>query len=234
MITLLVTPEEFEEEKIQVGGESYRHLFRARRTAVGERLRLVDGAGRARWAEVAAVDRSIAHLRSGEPAPSNESPLYLELFCAMPKPERASWLVEKVTEVGVVAVRFVASERAPRELGGGAMSRLRRIAVSAVEQCHRSRLPEISGVHAWSSLGEMTAAHELRVALAAGGGGEVARPSSVAGRVALLVGPEGGWTPAELADLDSQGWLRHRLGARTLRTETAAIAGAAWLLQGKD
>jgi 16S rRNA (uracil1498-N3)-methyltransferase len=152
----------------------------------------------------------------------------------MPKPERVSWLVEKVTEIGVCAIRFVSSERAPRELGDNAIARLRRVAASAVEQCHRARLPEVSGVHEWAELWQMSGRHELKVVLEASG----AMPDSALGAgpasAALLVGPEGGWTAGELAQLDAQGWVRHRLGARTLRTETAAIAGAAWLLQGKD
>ncbi len=234
MITLLVSPGEFEQETIQVGDERYRHLFRARRTAVGERLRVVDGAGRARWAEVTAVDRSAGHLRTGEPTTTNEPPLHLELFCAMPKPERASWLVEKVTEIGVSAIRFVASERAPRELGDSAVSRLRRVAASAVEQCHRARLPEISGVHDWPALREMSEPHLLKVALDATGSAETPALGASVGSAALLVGPEGGWTPSELAELDTQGWLRYRLGARTLRTETAAIAGAVLILAGRD
>ena len=69
---LLVTPAELAGERVVVEGEPYRHLFRARRLATDARLRLVDGEGRARWAEVAAIDRRRAELRLLGPAPTHD------------------------------------------------------------------------------------------------------------------------------------------------------------------
>ncbi len=265
MITLLLDPRRWEGEELRPGagrpgasdaalepeadaptvaieGDAYRHLFRARRLAAGERLRLVDGAGRARWGEVVEVGRRSARVSLAGPAPANEPRRHLELLVPTLRPEPASWLVEKATEVGVMAVRFCNTERAPRGLGGGTLERLRRVAAAAVEQCHRARCPEISGPHPLSALtGEAggslprggprrwlldpgAAPPGLAVppagALAAGGDGDVR----------LLVGPEGGWAPAELAALHAAGWLGASLGARILRVETAALAGAVLLL----
>ena len=234
MITLLVTREEFDREKLQVEGDRYRHLFRARRVAAGERLRLTDGAGRARWAEVTAVDRSAGTVAAGEPAPTNEPPLHLELFCAPPKPERAAWLVEKATEVGVSAIRFVHSERAPRQLTANAVARLARVAAAAVEQCHRARTPQVSGAHDWAELPALLARSEVRYVLDPRGpsGAPAAHESQAS--AALAVGPEGGWSPEELAALERAGCRPFRLGARVLRIETAAVVGAALLLAGRD
>lgn len=155
MITVLVTPEELAAEKAEVTGDAYRHLFRARRVAVGDRLRVVDGRGAARWAQVVAVDRRRAELALGDPAPSQEPERRVELLVAAHRKERASWLVEKATELGVAAVRFLQTERTPREFGEGTFDRLRRVAGAAVEQCHRARLPEITGMHRWDELAEL-------------------------------------------------------------------------------
>ncbi len=152
MITLLVDPAGFDHPTTKVEGEAYQHLFRARRVAVGEEMRVVDGRGRARWGKVERVDRTSATVALGEPAPDREPELRLELIVPTCRPERASWLVEKGTEVGVSAVRFANMARAPRELGTITFDRLRRVAAAAVEQCHRSRLPEITGPHAWSEM----------------------------------------------------------------------------------
>ena len=150
MITLLVEPAAFDHSSTRVEGETYQHLFRARRVAVGEEMRVVDGHGRARWGKVERVDRTTATVTLGEPAPDHEPAFRLELLVPTCRPERASWMVEKATELGVSAVRFTNMARAPRELGTITFDRLRRVAVAAVEQCHRSRVPEITGPHAWS------------------------------------------------------------------------------------
>jgi 16S rRNA (uracil1498-N3)-methyltransferase len=231
MITLLVAPAELAAAEVVVAGDAYRHLFRARRLAAGARLRLTDGEGRARWAEVGRVGNAGATLLVGAAAPAHESALRLELLVATLRPERASWLVEKATELGVAAVRFFHCERAPRELGAAALARLRRVAAAALEQCHGSRLPALSGAHAWEEVPGLGAAERwvLDTAAAAGWGGWPAG-GGVNAPASLLVGPEGGWSAAEQEALAAAGWLPVGLGERTLRSETAAIAGAALLL----
>jgi len=230
MITLLIDHAGFDLPAARVEGESYQHLFRARRVAVGERMRVVDGRGRARWGTVERVDRTSATVTLGEPAPDREPALRLELIVPTCRPERASWLVEKGTEVGVFAFRFANMARAPRELGTITFDRLRRVAAAAVEQCHRSRLPEITGPHAWSEVVGL-AGPESRWFLDT----EAADPgawgvSGLSG--ALLIGPEGGLDPAERRQLLTAGWHPVGLGERTLRLETAAVVGAAFLLLG--
>ena len=227
MITHLTSAQNLGVEEVVVEGNAYRHLFRARRLAVGAALRVVDGQGRARWAEVARVERRRAVLALGDDAPANEPAYRLELLAAALRPERASWLVEKATEIGVTAVRFLASERAPRRYGEGSLERWRRVASSAVEQCHRARRPEVTGVHAWEELPELTAGlDELWVLDPAGG--TWAAPQAARG--AVLVGPEGGWTVAEREELERLGAQPVTLGARVLRVETAALVAACRLL----
>lgn len=229
MITLLVDPAVFDAPEVRIEGEAYRHLFRARRVAAGEELRIVDGRGRARWGKVARVDRTSALVALGEPAPDREPAFRLDLLVPTCRPERASWLVEKATEIGVFAVRFLNTARAPREPGGGALERLRRVAAAAVEQCHRSRLPEITGPHAWSEIGRLTAGVEPRWFLDPGapatGFGERRQSHG-----ALLIGPEGGLDREERREIVAAGWRPVGLGDRILRVETAAVTGTALIL----
>jgi 16S rRNA (uracil1498-N3)-methyltransferase len=232
VITLLATPEALLGSETSVEGDAYRHLFRARRTEVGERMRVVDGLETARWGEVARVAKTAALLKLGEPAPKNEPAFRLTLVAPTCRPERAAWLVEKATEIGVCRIAFVHTERAPRELGPGTFDRLRRLARAAVEQCHRTRVPEIDGPHAWKDLESLTAGAEHRWVLdttpSSEGGGAWGERSGESG--ALLVGPEGGWTSEERQELQLAGYRAVHLGDRVLRLETAAIAGAAILL----
>ncbi len=230
MITLLVEPGVFVLPEVKVEGESYRHLFRARRVEAGETLRVVDGRGRARWGKVARVDRTSAAVTLGDAAPSHEPAFRLELLVPTCRLERASWLVEKATELGISGVHFLNTARAPRDLGEGSLGRLHRVAVAALEQCHGSRLPEITGPHAWRTVENLTANARPRrwfldTEAAGNGWGEVEGETG-----ALLVGPEGGWDPAERRDLLAASWRPVHLGERVLRLETAALAGAALLL----
>jgi 16S rRNA (uracil1498-N3)-methyltransferase len=229
MITLLVDPGRFQGDQTIVEDDAYRHLFRARRAAVGDRLRVVDGEGWARWGEVAGVERRRAVVTLGADAPANEPPYRLTLVVAALRPERASWLVEKATEIGVAAVRFLASERTPRQYGEAQVERWRRVASAAVEQCHRSRRPAVSGVHGWGELPELVADARERWFLDFQGG-DLGAPHALAGVV--LVGPEGGWSDAERAELERLGVASVALGPRVLRVETAAVVAAARLLLG--
>ena len=235
MITLLVSPEEFAAAReIAVEGEAYRHLFRARRAGVGDPVRLVDGLGAARAGRIVRIDRKsgwIAPIEPIETLPGNEPALRLTLLVPTLRPERAAWLVEKATELGVAAIRFLHTERAPRDFGSGTLDRLRRIAISALEQCHGARLPIIDGPHGWSDLVSLVDRLEQLWVLDPGGvpGLGIERWQRAA---ALLVGPEGGLTEGELATARALGFRPVTLGSRILRIETAAVAGAALALLG--
>jgi 16S rRNA (uracil1498-N3)-methyltransferase len=227
---LLVGAAELSGAEVVVEGEPYRHLFRARRLDRAARLRLVDGAGRARWAEVIAIDRQRAVLRLLDAAPAHDPARRIELLVAMPRPERAAWLVEKATELGVAAVRFLASERSVRDVDGRGLERLRRVAASALEQCGGARLPDLSGPHELAALPGMLPAGTALWLLDPGAGAPL--PGAGEGAAAVLVGPEGGWSSAEADALAAAGARRVTLGERILRVETAAVAAAVRLLLG--
>ena len=230
-ITLLVDPAAFGAPEIKIEGDAYRHLFRARRVEAGTEMRVVDGRGRARWGKVARVDRTSASVTLGEPAPDNEPAFRLSLLVPTCRPEAASWLVEKGTEVGVSSIHFLNMARAPRDFGAGTLDRLRRVAAAAVEQCQRSRLPEITGPHAWREAARLAGTGPrwfLDTEAEGGHAGPPLHPADTAG--ALLVGPEGGLAPEERQELLASGWHPLGLGERILRLETAAVVGAALLL----
>ncbi|MGE0641340.1 MAG: 16S rRNA (uracil(1498)-N(3))-methyltransferase [Thermoanaerobaculia bacterium] len=230
MIHLLLSPEQFAGAAATVEGEAHHHLFRVRRAVAGERLRVVDGRGAARWATIATIDRRTARLALGDAAPPNEPGLAVTVVVATPKPERAAWLVEKTTELGVVAVRFAVAEREARRPLAAQLERWRRIAVSAVEQCGRSVVPEIVAAGTLDEELERGAADGAAIAVLDGEGRHVAPVPGADGRVALFVGPEGGWSPAERTSFVRRGAGLWRLGGTVLRVETAAVVAAGLVL----
>lgn len=225
----LVSPAGLDGDRVEISGDAYRHLFRAARLAVGDELRLVDGEGRARRGRVAAVDRRSAEIALAEILPSREPALELAVWSPLAKPSRTTWMVEKLTELGVRALHFYRCRRAPRDPAAGTLERLRRVAAAAVEQCGRSRLPEVNGPHAWPDLVAAVTAAPRAWILDSAGTSE-ARRDDGSGSAVIVVGPEGGLTMEELAELEGAGGRRFALGPTTLRIETAAVVGAGLLL----
>ena len=232
MTITLYLPSFFSSDTAVVEDEAHHHLFKVKRLQVGERLRVVDGQGHARWAEIRGIDRRAARLALGAAAPANEPQRAVELFVAAPKPDRAAWLVEKATELGVIAIHFISTGREARGLESHQLARLRRIAVSAVEQCGRSVVPLLrvagdAGEEIERGLAEGLAVAVLDAAGAAPGGEVVGAP-----RAGLFVGPEGGWSPEERDHF--RGWKipAWSLGPTVLRVETAAVVAAGVVLCG--
>jgi 16S rRNA (uracil1498-N3)-methyltransferase len=227
VITLLVDPERFEGPELRVEGEPYRHLFRARRVAAGERLRVVDGRGRARWGEVAAVDRTVGTVRLGDPAPPNEPDLRLDLLVAVFRPERASWLVEKATELGAASLEPVVTQRSIVDRVN--LARLASIAIEATEQCGRITVPAVAPAQPLTErLADWPAGRLLYHADETGCGQPIAGALSTHGPGDLLVGPAGGFEASELTALQAcDQVVAISLGPRILRSETAALAALA-------
>ena len=221
MIHLLVEASDLASETVEVEGADHRHLFRARRLRVGDRLRLVDGRGAARWSAVDQVTSRRATLRVEGAAPVFEPARRVALFVSVVRPERAAWLVEKATELGLRDLQWVVSERTSRSLPERALERQRRVAKSALEQSGGAWLPEIGAPVPL----EEAMIDAGSVALHPG----AATPfAAVAGSVeAIVVGPEGGFSEREIKGLAGRGAVPARFGPRVLRTETAALAALA-------
>ncbi|MGI9032395.1 MAG: RsmE family RNA methyltransferase [Acidimicrobiales bacterium] len=193
------------------------HLDRVLRLRPGDPVTICDGAGRWRWCRWAASPQRPepwGEVRS-DPRPSPE----VAVAFAPVKGDRPEWAVQKLTEVGVDRiVVFTAARSVVRwdgERSVRAVERLRRVAREAAMQSRRTWLPAIETPTTFAEVAARTGS-----ALAEPGG---KAPWWPAGPV--LVGPEGGWAPEELArDLP-----RMALGAHVLRTETAVVAAGVLL-----
>ena len=205
-------------------GDEARHLARVRRVGVGGRVALFDGRGLAATAEVVTVDRDRVELviLKVEP-PGGELSGCLTLATAVPKGERFDWLVEKATELGVARLVPIRAERSSVDPRPTKLDRLRRLAVEACKQSGRSRLMEIAEAVDWAewlATGERDAASKL---VAHPGGGPIGCGIDLAAGVVVAIGPEGGFTGAELEAAAAAGYRAVGLGPTILRVETAAV-----------
>jgi 16S rRNA (uracil1498-N3)-methyltransferase len=195
---------------------SSHHVRRVLRVRDGEVVTVTDGAGR--WRPC--VMSGDALEPAGEIVSVDRSPCQTTIAVAPPKGDRLDWLVQKCAEIGVDRLVLVSAERSvvrwDADRAERQLDRLRRIAAEAVLQSRRVWMPDLAG--------PVPAVDVLPSAVAAEPGGRALE----AGDRAVAVGPEGGWTPAELElAID-----RVSLGETVLRVETAAVVAATLLVAG--
>lgn len=211
-------------DRVVLDGPEGRHAATVKRMRVGESLDLVDGRGTRCTCTVSAVGKDTLTCdvvgRAVEPAPS----LRITVVQALAKGARGELAVELATEVGVDdIVPWSAARCVVRWDGDKGLDRWRSTAREAAKQSRRSWFPvvhELAGTPEIAALpGTVLVLHEAAET----------RLSSLelSTDVVLVVGPEGGITPEELAVLESAGATAVRLGDSVLRTSTAGAAAVA-------
>ncbi|KNE84076.1 MULTISPECIES: 16S rRNA (uracil(1498)-N(3))-methyltransferase [Streptomyces] len=217
-------------------GPEGRHAVSVRRLRAGEEIVLTDGRGTGGYGTVAAVEgkdrleADITEVRH-EPEPSPR----ITVVQALPKGDRGELAVETMTETGVDAVVPWPASRCitqwKGERGVKALGKWRATAREAGKQARRLRLPEVPGPMSTREVAGLLAGAAFAAVLHE----EAAEPLATAvlpesGGIVLVVGPEGGVSPDELAAFTAAGAKPYRLGPTVLRTSTAGTAAAALLL----
>lgn len=211
------------------------HLARVLRARVGDSVTAFNGDGYDYRGTISEITKLTVVVALTEVlAPVAESPLDITLGLAISKGDRFDWAIQKATELGVTRIVPLLTERVDVKLSGERSEKKQRhwqgVVISACEQCGRATVPEVAPVQALRSwLATVDAAcklvlHHHNVAPLTGS----APPS-----IALLIGPEGGLSEADLEAAFAGGFAPLRLGPRVLRTETApavalAVLGYAW------
>jgi 16S rRNA (uracil1498-N3)-methyltransferase len=226
----------------EIAGDDARHLTRVLRVEAGQRFEISDNAG-VYLAEVTEVRKERVVFNVVESLPPNPLPVRLILCAALIKFDHFEWMIEKATELGVervVPVRAARTERGLDQAAAKRTARWRRVAFEAAQQSRRDTLPEIDEVAELGRALELTAScrfvcDESSSAMPILDAVPAARDR--ADTVALLIGPEGGWTDSERESFAQAGWTPVSLGPLILRAETAAmtalaITGAAWQTHG--
>lgn len=228
---LHLPPERIGATRAELTEEARHYLRDVLRLAPGAAVELFDGQGAA-WEAV--VEPGFAALAVGARRPALAAGPALSLLFALSKGDKGELVVQKATELGVARLCPWSAERSVVKLDAGKgqerAERWRRIAEEAARQCGRSDVPLVEApVELAAALAAVPAGHRVVVLHGPGGAPLAALGLEGAPGVALVVGPEGGLTSGELAACEAAGAMRGALGPRTLRAETAAIAGLAVL-----
>ena len=206
---------------------AFRHLVQVLRMQAGEALRVFDGRGNEFEATLDQVAKRSAKLVLGAACAVNrESPLHLSLIQGISKGERMDFSIQKAVELGVTRIVPVITERCnvslDRERQDKKFEHWRGVMISACEQSGRSVLPELAPVMKFSDW-LASATTGLRLMLDPLGAEPLASINLEAQAISLVIGPEGGLSPAEIKLGAQHGARGVRLGPRILRTETAGV-----------
>lgn len=220
--------------ELKISGQDARHLAYSLRAKRGDRITAVDGAGNCAVIELIDFDKeSIKAQRVGEVRKVVVEKKIILADC-LPKQNRLDNIIEKATELGVDKIQPLISERTiarPNDYREKIkLDRWRRIAKEAAEQCARDTIPEIENIRElgdwlkeispldndWLFLfcWELEQEKTVREVLSA----------NEKSNIIVLIGPEGGFSGREVAEIKSAGGKSASLGKRILKTDTAAIS----------
>jgi 16S rRNA (uracil1498-N3)-methyltransferase len=207
-------------------GAEAHHLIAVRRFVTGDRITLFNGDGNEYAAEIAGVGKKTVVVKVLSAARRDrELPFPFVIASALPKGDRADYLIEKLTELGVSRFVPLVTARSvviPKE---SAVAKFGRAVIEASKQCGRNRLMAIDSPLDWTALLARVDLPPVRIVL---------HPSAVESHHAVrsdqgviaAIGPEGGFTDDEVAAAVDAGWRVANLGPRVLRVETAAATVA--------
>lgn len=212
---------------LTLGEVASQHLGRVLRMQSGDSLLVFNGEGGEFPATIAEVSKKSVKVRLAERVErESESPLKVQLGQCLSKGERMDYAVQKATELGVSTITPLFSERSevklPAERAQKRQRHWQQVAISACEQSYRCLVPSINeptSLMVWLDQQEA----ELKLVLDPRGAESLpttTKPQSIA----LLVGPEGGLSEAEIEQAVKAGFKPVVFGPRVLRTETAPVA----------
>jgi 16S rRNA (uracil1498-N3)-methyltransferase len=210
---------------LMLRGTEVHHLVNVCRVDRGSGIFLFNGDGQQYRAVVEGVGKKEVLLRIEEiEAPDREISYRLELAAPLPRGDRAQFLVEKLTEIGVTHFVPLHTARSVVQPRPTHLDKLRRHVIEASKQCGRNVLMQVAPLTDWKTYVPAAGLPEKRI-LADPSAEEVWPPQVVPflQGLKMAVGPEGGFTEEELALAQEEGWQKVSLGPRILRVETAAL-----------
>lgn len=227
-------------EQLLITGEDARHITKSLRMAVGETITLCD---RQHYEHLCRIDRisnegvSVTIVTKEEC--THEADINVTLFFALTKGDKPEFVIEKAIELGAAVIVPVLTDRCisrPDKKGAeNKLQRYRKIACQAAMQSRRGIIPEVRPLTELKAVLKEIPSYDKAILFYEGGGLPLRRIIGESDRkIAVFIGPEGGFEETEVNALQSAGAVTATLGKRILRAETAPLAAlsAIMLLTG--
>lgn len=215
---------------VRLGQEESAHCVRVLRHRAGDEVSVVDGRGNLYSCRLVDADpkAAVARIEARE-AGFGAHPYHLTMaVCPTKNVDRFEWFAEKATETGVDVIAPVIGEHSERKVLK--TDRVRRLVLSATKQSLKGAVPEVPEPVSVKEFIESVPDDTLKIICYCYEGEErrlsimdVLSECPPKGRIAILIGPEGDFSPSEVSLALSRGWRPVHLGPSRLRTETAAL-----------
>lgn len=227
-----MAPEMVNQAQPEITGSDAGHISRVLRLSINDVVELFDGTGNGYRARIVSTSpQKVVFAIESSYALLSESPLHITLAQGMLKDRKMDDLIRQLTELGIARwMPFYASRSVPSPGNKGLGKRLERwnkIAVEAVKQCRRGRIPQISPVEDFKAVLAAADEHDQKVLFWEDTNQAFEIPNRAIQKIILVVGPEGGFDPREVQQAKRHGFLTTGLGPRILRAETASLAACA-------
>jgi 16S rRNA (uracil1498-N3)-methyltransferase len=238
MRRFFVRPEDVGARELRLQGDEVAHLARVLRSGPGEQIVAFDGLGHEYVATVERLvaDGAVCQIICQRAVPPTQA-ISITVGQGLPKLDKFEWVIQKTTELGAAAIVPLMTVRAVPQPGAAhvpaKLARWQKLAREACKQSGRATVPHL---HPLTSLQTFfTAFQRSELKLVFWEGEKTRRLRSVleastpVSSAAIVIGPEGGLTPEEVAQGEISGFVSVRLGERILRTETASVVAVALL-----
>ena len=227
------------DEVLLIDGPDARHIKNVLRMRPGQLIGVFDGKGMEYRAAIEALGPKGVEVRIVDAQPSaTESPVAITVAQAILKDRKMDRIVRQLTELGVFSWLPYTSHYAIAKLDRHKMSarseRWKRLSREALKQCRRGRVMEIQTTASFSEMLDKGKDHDVRVVFyeeetAALPGRSALQHAGPIGRIFAAIGPEGGFSTAEIEAARAAGFVIAGLGPRILRADTAAVAAVSLL-----
>jgi len=234
MSIFYVKNEQINENKAIIAGEDVKHIRDVLRHKVGDNIYICDEEGKKYLTQILSFSKELIELKVLNPLTDTSEPnIKVTLYQGMPKADKLEFIIQKCTELGVSEVVPVMTERVIVKLDekniNNKLERWNRIALEASKQSGRQKIPEVKKPINLKNLVENIPKYDILL-LPYECEKEVTIKSALKNidknckNIAILIGPEGGFSEEEVEILSDTNVRKVTLGPRILRTETAGIA----------
>ncbi len=231
MQKFLIPHKNINENNATITGQDAKHIAKVLRMRLKDKIIFTDGKGKDFTSIITRISSEEVELAIKKTINSKfESPIQITIFQGMLKDSKMDTLVRHLTELGIYAWTPLFCERAiPRPDKKRIDSRIKRwekIAIEALKQCNRSILPKINNPVTFDDIIENSSLFDLKITFwenAILRISELYQKKEGIKKIAILIGPEGGFSKEEITLAEKTGFKTCWLGPRILRAETASI-----------